>query len=159
MSQWNGYGAPTLVGSHYSGRSRCVFNYDSGKQEWEVSWCSGKKASSDPAVVVDFGDFRRRLSAEDIAEIALRVEATAPAAEQQRIHYRTAPPGLRRPDEQPAPSSHRRGTNGILDEIVVDFKTTVPLARTSHPDRVPPLQTIIFRSFPGRTPVTQLTRR
>jgi hypothetical protein len=29
-------------------------------------------------------------------------------------------------DEQPATPSHRRGTDGILDEIVVDFKTTVP---------------------------------
>ena len=75
---------------------------------------------------MDLGDLRRRQPVEDIAEIALRVDAAAPATEQQGINYRAAPPGLWMTDEQPATPSHRRGTDGILDEIVVDFKTTVP---------------------------------
>ncbi len=74
---------------------------------------------------VDLRDLRRGQAGQDVGEIFLRVQATPPATDQDRIDHRAAPSRLGVANEEPSLAAHRRRANVILDQIVIDLKASV----------------------------------
>src|SRR5687768_11752260 len=63
---------------------------------------------------------------EDVAEVAVGIEAAATAAFDERINDGAAFAGSGFADEEPVFLSDGGGANGILDQIIVDLDATVP---------------------------------
>ena len=58
-------------------------------------------------------------------KISLRIHPSLPRTNRQRVNNDTAPSCLGMTDEEPALATHRRRSNVILDEVVVDFEASV----------------------------------
>jgi hypothetical protein len=78
---------------------------------------------------LDLGDLRRGQATQYIGKIFLRVEATSPTADQDRIDHHAAPSGLGMANKQPWSPPHGRRPDDVLDQVVVDLE--VPIAQIS----------------------------
>jgi hypothetical protein len=74
---------------------------------------------------MDFGDLDGGQAGKDIHQISLGIQTPSPRAHQHGVNHRTAPSRVGMTDEQPSLAPHRRGSNVILDQVVVDLKASV----------------------------------
>jgi len=75
--------------------------------------------------ILDRGDFDGRQPREQILQILKWIDPVLSATAQQGIDHRAAFPGPGRSYEQPVTFSKSTGTNGVLDEVVVDLQHAV----------------------------------
>ena len=74
---------------------------------------------------IDAIDCDGRQTAENVGEVILRINAAAAAADENGIDHSAAPAGIGMTNKQPSFASDSSRPNGILNQIVIDFKTSV----------------------------------
>src|SRR5205807_8567853 len=78
---------------------------------------------------VDLVVLHRGQACEHVTEIFLRIEATSPAADQDRVNHRAAPSRLGMANKPPASPPQGCRPDGLLHQVVVDLKA--PIAQIS----------------------------
>lgn len=74
---------------------------------------------------IELVDFDGGQTGENIREVILRIDAAAAATDENGINYGATPTGIRVSDEEPALAADGSGTNGVFDEVVIDFESAV----------------------------------
>ena len=74
---------------------------------------------------IDLIDFDGGQAGEDVGEVVVGIDAAAAATDQKRVEDGAAPAGIGMSDEEPALAADGGGTDGVFDEVVVDFETAV----------------------------------
>jgi len=64
-------------------------------------------------------------AAEDVAEVSHRVVTVTPGTHDEGVDHRTTPTCLGVPNKEPVPLSNTTGSDGVFDEVVVDFESAV----------------------------------
>lgn len=79
---------------------------------------------------IDLTDFYDGQAAEDIGEVILRIDAAAPATDQDGVNNGTAPTSIGMSNEEPSFAANGRGTDGVFDQVVIDLES--PIAEISR---------------------------
>src|SRR5438874_10066686 len=74
---------------------------------------------------IDLIDFHGGQTGQDVGEVILRIDAATAATDENGVNYSAAPAGIGVSDEEPASAADGGGTNGIFDQVIVDFESAV----------------------------------
>src|SRR5438093_7092769 len=74
---------------------------------------------------IDLIDFHGGQTGQDVGEVIRRIDAATAATDENGVNYSAAPAGIGVADEEPAAAADGGGTDGIFEQVMVDFEACV----------------------------------